>query len=65
MENPYYIFKKLRVDQNLTLLDVFGGTEIDPSSISKIENGKNRNPSFRIIKRLCSFFQHDINLINV
>lgn len=51
---------KLRVERDkrkLTLLQVYTETGVDPATINRIENGKNKNPSYTLVKKLCLFFE--------
>src|SRR5690606_37441450 len=51
---------KLRVDNGLTLIKLAAALDIDQSTLSKIENGKRNVPS-KIIPKLSSYFNHDLN----
>ncbi len=52
--------KELREKKALSLKDVYAATGVSDSKLSKIENGKNKEPSPFDLKKLAGFYCVDI-----
>lgn len=55
------LFYFCRRDRALSLRDVEEQTEISNPYLSQLENGQIKNPSFNVVKKLCTFYHLNIS----
>lgn len=62
MSEFYKIFKELRVQHNLTQVELANKLKISKSAISMYETG-NREPDFETLENIADFFNVDMNYL--
>ena len=61
IEDTGFRIKKIRELQNITQDDLAVKLDVSQSTLSKIENGKIQKIDYRLLRRICKFFEIEID----